>query len=481
MVSALQATLSQRLPMLLGALAIFALGWVVALIVRAAVRKGLHALRLNARVGSSTQRTIDLEGGIALVVFWLVIVVALIGALNVLDLTVLSEPFRALLSEVLVYLPRLVSGGLLLLLGWVLATLARAGAKRLLALTNVDEKLSAAAGMEPVSHSIGNVVYWLVLLLFLPIVLGTLDLDGLLVPVQTMLTGLLAHLPNVFAAAVIGGVGWLIGRVLRGVVTNLLAASGADRLGTNVGIGEAVKLSQLGGTLVFFLVFVPALIAALDALKIESISRPATDMLSMIMAAVPNVLAAVLILTISWYVARFVTGLLAKLLAAGGFDTLPERLSVAGAFRGTAPSLLVARIALFFAMLFATVEAANRLGFTQVRDVVTTFIRFGGDVLLGSVILVIGFWLSNLAYEAISRASGKSTGFAPIARVAIIGLVIAMGLRAMGIADDIVNLAFGLTLGAVAVAIALSFGLGGREAAGKLADHWLTKVRGDKP
>lgn len=48
------------------------------------------------------------------------------------------------------------------------------------------------------------------------------------------------------------------------------------------------------------------------------------------------------------------------------------------------------------------------------------------------------------------------------------GLVLAMGLKAMGIADSIVNLAFGLTLGSVAVAFALSFGLGGREAAARL-------------
>ena len=61
----------------------------------------------------------------------------------------------------------------------------------------------------------------------------------------------------------------------------------------------------------------------------------------------------------------------------------------------------------------------------------------------------------------------------------IIGLVLAMGLRSMGVADVIVNLAFGLTLGAVAIAVALSFGLGGREAAGKLAEHWLSKLRRD--
>ena len=135
-------------------------------------------------------------------------------------------------------------------------------------------------------------------------------------------------------------------------------------------------------------------------------------------------------------------------------------------------------IGMFFAMLFATVEAANQLQFTQVRDLITTFVRFGADVLLGAAILLIGFWLANLAYAAIIKASGENIStLARIARIAILGLVTAMGLRAMGIADDIVNIAFGLTFGAVAVAIALSFGLGGREAAGRQMEYWLSKLR----
>ena len=68
---------------------------------------------------------------------------------------------------------------------------------------------------------------------------------------------------------------------------------------------------------------------------------------------------------------------------------------------------------------------------------------------------------------------------ANVARFAILGLVIAMGLRQMGLAEDIVNLAFGLTLGAVAVATALSFGLGGREAAGRQMEHWFSRLRGE--
>jgi len=149
--------------------------------------------------------------------------------------------------------------------------------------------------------------------------------------------------------------------------------------------------------------------------------------------------------------------------------------ALSGPFR---PSNVVGVVIMFFAMLFATVEAANQLQFTQVRDLVSTFINFGGDVLLGAVILLVGFWLANLAFIAITRTGAdQATGLARVAQVAIIGVVIAMGLRAMGIADDIVNLAFGFTFGSIAVAVALAFGLGGREAAGKQMEYWLSKLR----
>ena len=337
--------------------------------------------------------------------------------------------------------------------------------------------------MEPMSANMGNVAFWLVILLFLPAILGAFQLQGLLEPVQGMVDRALSMVPDIFAALVIGFVGWLVARVLRGLVSNLLAAAGADKLGTCIGLDETVKLSRLAGVLVFILVFVPSLIAALDALKIEAVSAPAISMLDQFFGAVPNILAAAVILGVTWFVARFASGLVARLLAGVGFDLLPAKLGLGHAIgEGRTASALVGRLVLFFAMLFAVVEAANRLGFGQISELVTMFVQFGGDILLGAVILVAGFWLANLAAEAISRASGEHTsGLARIARIAILGLVIAMGLRAMGIADDIVNLAFGLGFGAVAVAVALSFGLGGREAAGRQMEYWLAKLRKDEP
>jgi hypothetical protein len=329
------------------------------------------------------------------------------------------------------------------------------------------------------SKNVGNVLFWLVILMFIPAILGAYDLQGLLAPVQGMINKVLSLLPNVFAALVIGFVGWLVAKVMRGLVTNLLAAAGADKAGHSAGLDQSVHLSRVAGTLVFIFIFIPTLIAALDALQIEAISRPATDMLAQILNAVPQIVAASLILIVTWYVARFASALVTRLLNGMGLDSLPDKVGLGRAFGGQLkPSNLVGAVVMFFAMLFATVEAANQLQFTQVRDVVTTFINFGGDVLLGGMILLIGFWLANVAHTAIMRAgTDGATGLARLAQVAIIGIVIAMGLRAMGIADDIVNLAFGFTFGAIAVAVALSFGLGGREAAGKQMDYWLGKLR----
>jgi hypothetical protein len=389
-----------------------------------------------------------------------------------------SAPFAALLTKLLEYLPRLLAGLILALLAWLLGSVVRKMVTKALSKTTLDEKLSEHAGMAPISDALSQALFWLVILLFVPAILSALQMEGLLEPFREMVAKILAVVPNLIAAVVIGGVGWILATVLRNLTTNLLRTAGSDKIGQQVGLSEAVKLSNAVGLVVFIAVFLPALVAALDALKIEAVSKPAMDMLKMFFESVPHIIAAGLILIITWMIASFASRLLATMLNTIGFDNLPQHAGLASVFKKTSASVFVGYIILFFAMLFATVEAANQLGFKHVSDLIDTFIRFGGDVLLGSVILVIGFWLATLAYDAIERTSGPNTkGLARIGRVAIMALVLALGLRAMGIADDIVNLAFGLTLGSVAVAVALSFGLGGREAAGKLAEHWLEKIR----
>jgi len=480
MLESMQTTVGDVLPGILGALAFLVVGWIVALIVRALVRKGLGSIRANERIESLTGNTLDVQRGVATGVYYVILLMALIGFFNSLDLELVAGPLQALVNQVFAYAPKLIAAGMLMLVAWILATVLRKVVTALLSSTSLDEKLSAEAGVRPISQSLGNVVYWLLILLFLPAILGALGLEGMLRPIQGMVDTIVGMIPNIFAAAILGTVGWFVAKLLRDLVTNLLSATGIDRLGQRTGLREDLSLSRLIGLVVYIFVFVPALIAALDALKIEAISAPATNMLASFMAAIPNIFAAVIILAVTWFVARFVASLLTSLLSGVGFDEMPAKIGLSGLLAAKiAPSQLVGKIVVFFAMVFASVEAANKLGFTQVSDLVATFIEFGGQVLLGAVIIVVGLWIGNLTHTAIRGFSSANAPFlAGLARYAILGLVFAMGLRAMGIADDIVNMAFTLTLGAVAVAAALSFGLGGREAAGKQMEHWLSRLRG---
>lgn len=477
-ISSLEGSLAGHVPSVVGAVLLLLLGWIVALVAAAATRKILGVVGLNDRFETLIGQRIDAATGISRIVFWFILIVALIAGFNMLDLEVVSAPFASMVSKVLSFLPQLLAGTVLATVGWFLAVLARTGISRLLAKTTLDERLSAEADMRPISDSIGQVAYWVVLLLFLPMVLAALGLEGLLGPVQGMLTDLLAFLPNIFGAAVIGVVGYFVARIARGIVVNLMEATRVQSAAQGLGLSEKMDLGKLAGTIVFLLIFIPALIAALDALNIEAISSPATSMLDQIVGAVPDLLAASLILLVTYYVARFASSLVASLLSGLGADSVPEKVGMGRMFGGVKLSEVVARLVMFFAMLFAVVEAAGRLQFEQVSALVSQFIEFGGDILLGAVILVIGFWLAKLLSEAVSRSDQtESVWLGGLVRALVIGLVIAMGLRAMGIADSIVNLAFGLTLGAVAVAVALSFGLGGREAAGRLMDQWLSKLQ----
>lgn len=523
--ASLQNSFGVYLPHLLGGIAILLVGWLVALALSAGTRKGLNALSLNRRLNGATPEATDFnyEKLAARLVFWFVLLLAVLGMFSVFNVDGVSGPLSVLAATVMAYLPRILLALALAALAWIVATVIRSLINRALNATRLDEKLSEGADMPPVSATMGNVAYWLVLLLFLPAIVGVLQIDGLMTPLTLMTTDIMGMLPNIFVAVLISVIGWIVAKVVRGLVGSLLASTGIDRFSARHENTRDLKLSQLGGTLAFILVFVPALIAALDALKITAISAPLTHMLDIMVSAIPGILAATTILLLAWFIGRFAAGLIARLLSSLGLDRLPERLGLGHVFAGsTAPAHAVSlstqateshapasgnpapmppvaaevstgsrpaslsdfagKLALFFIMLFATVEAADLVGFTGVRDLVETFIAFGADILLGLVIFVVGYWLANFAAEAIQRANpGNAVGLSRIARIAILGLVIAMGLRAMGIADDIVNLAFALVLGSVAVAVAIAFGIGGREAAGKLANRWAGQYLDKKP
>ena len=98
--------------------------------------------------------------------------------------------------------------------------------------------------------------------------------------------------------------------------------------------------------------------------------------------------------------------------------------------------------------------------------------ELGGKVIFGTVIIVVGFFLSRLLARFVGEGAGEGSYAQTIVKYAVIALFTAIGLTFMGLANEIVILAFGLILGSAAIAAAIAFGLGGRDAAARMLDRW---------
>jgi hypothetical protein len=352
----------------------------------------------------------------------------------------------------------------------------------------LDDRLASNAGVSlegqpPLSETLASIVYWFVLLLFLPAVVGALNIQGLLLPIQSMITIVLAYLPNFLAAALILLIGWVVARIVRLIATNFLAAVGTNRLGARVGLPTEVgpqSLSGIIGTVIYVLILIPVIISALQVLQIEAISTPATNMLATLLGAIPAIFGAMIILGVTYFVARLVSGLVVTLLSGIGFNRVLGLIGLGAetAQAGWTPADVVGYLVLIGLMLFAAVEAAEVLGFTMAAALVTAFLYFAGQIVVGVVILGIGLFLAGVARRAVLGLAGAQADLlSRVAYAAVVILTVFMGLRQMGIAEDIINLAFGLLLGALAVAFALAFGLGSREIAAREVESVLKRWR----
>lgn len=484
------------IPTLVGAFLVLLVGWLIALVVSAVVRRLLHRTTLDNRLaawiaGEEEAEGIQVERWIGRGVFWLIMIFVLVAFFEVLGLTIITEPLNQLLVQIFQYAPRLVGAALLLGAAWVVASMLKYATVRVLKLAKVEERFDRLAGVEekervPLARTLGDAVYWLVFLLFLPAVLGALAVEGLLEPVQGMIDNILGFLPNIFAAGLILAVGWFAARIVQRIVTNLLVAVGADRLSERVELDRVLgkqKLSEIVGVVLYVLVLIPVLIAALNALALEAITQPASNMLNLVLTALPNIFAAGLLIAIAYVVGRLVSSLVTNVLTGIGFNAILARLGLGKAVAEgeRTPSEVAGYLVLVGVMLLASIEASRLLGFQTLAALITDLTVFLGQVVLGLIIFGIGLYLANLAAQVVQASGAAQAGLLALAaRVSILILAGAIALSQMGLANEIIQLAFGLLLAAIALAGALAFGLGGREVAAEQLEEWLKGIRSER-
>jgi hypothetical protein len=319
-----------------------------------------------------------------------------------------------------------------------------------------------------------SAAFWVVMLIAIPLILEPLGMQGILAPLQSMVQKFLTFLPNLIGAAVIFGIGYIVATVAKKAVAGVLSATNFDGWLSRAGMGNA-NLGNALANLVFVLLIVPIGIAALDALKIDAISTPATAMLRTMMDAVPNIIGAGIIIGLSFIIARFASSVLSSLLPGLGVDTVGEKIGLTNELGGSSISRIAANLAFAAIMIFGFIEGAKILNFAILSEMLAQILSLGGRILLGSAIIAAGVFIANFIANLVgSTKSGANV--AGLLKVAIIILAAAMGLRQMGIANEIITMGFSLMMGALALGAAIAIGWGGKDAAGKLLDRWVKKL-----
>ncbi len=485
------------LPGLIKALLLLLAFWVVARLVGAGVTKLLGLTHLDDRAASewgleSMLKTADgrkrsIEALAGAMCKWIILLFGLVAFFNALNLSMVAGPLQNVVDKIVGVLPNLLKAAVILFVYWAVAALARLGVTKALSAAKFDERAGKFFPAREIkgekigpSALFGRLLFYLILLFGIPPFLQALGQEALVAPLQDMLGKALAFLPNAIAAAIIFFVGRIVAVIVREVVTNFLAAAGADAGAERLGVGRLFgekKLSGIAGVLVYFFIIVPIVVAALDALQVSAISDPVKAMLEKVLAAVPAMLFALVIVVIGYAVAKAVGRLVEQLLGGLGFDTLPARVGLdflpSGEGKASLSSI-VGKVVMVVILLVTAQQAAEALHFGQLAGLLDTTVRYLPRLFAALAILLValglGKYVGNLVAQA-TAASGHGKLLATVTRCAILFLGIGMALDHLGVARDIVSATVWAVLGGVALALGLAFGLGGKDKAKQFIDR----------
>ncbi|WP_249268467.1 mechanosensitive ion channel [Microbacterium sp. JB110] len=377
----------------------------------------------------------------------------------------------------------------IILVTWLIAWLVKWGISKLVGRIGFLQKQGSDG--KPVGDSIGQVASLIVWLFGLVAVLQVFALEQVLAPIQGMLDGILQYLPNIIGAGFVFFIGFVIAKIVSQLVSVALNAANLDRLMSKASPQRAAdtitgeeaappapqgaappqpaqpsagaRIASIVSNLVFAIILIVVAVAALQILNITAISEPAVQMLNLILGAIPSIIAALLILGLGYLIAKFVGDLLEGTLVGIGTDRAIASMGIMP--EGRSASAIITTIARVAIMVFFGIMAARALNFPEITDILNEVLSLGGRVLFGGAIIAAGFLVAKLLSNAIGSGTAST-----VIRYATLVLFAAMGLQYMGIADSIITLAFGSIVVGGALAAALAFGLGGRNAAARSLD-----------
>ena len=486
------------LPTVLKAVGLLAAFWLAAIILGWVVTRLLGMTDLDNRLARDLgmeDRMIEWEkNGTSLekmagtAVKWVVLLFGFVAFFNALQLTMVAGPLTNILTSVTSAITNLLQAFAYLALYWAVGTLLKIALSRGLKAVGFDERAERFLKPREVkgqtvgpSDMVGRLVFYVVLLFGLPTFLQALGQEAAVAPLRDMMTKFFAFLPNVVAALILVFIARIVATIVREIVTNFLAAAGADGFAQRFGLGNSEKsrkLSEIVGSVAFFFVMIPLLVAAVDSLQIDAISEPVKSTLEQVLAAIPLMIVAFLVMAVGFLVARTVRGLVEGFLRGVGFDTLPERVGLNFLMPkegGQNLSTIAGSVVMAIILVLTAQQALSSLGLLQFSELLGNLLGYLPMLLVGLFIILAALSLGNYVSGVVGQlASGSGHGkvASSVARWAIYFLGFSMGLNQLGVGEEIIRIAVGAVLGGAALALGLSFGLGGRDRAKEVVEKF---------
>ncbi len=474
----LNAMLNNLMP-IVGALVILIVGWLLANLIANMIGK---LLKNNDHVKNFILKFTDEADGegkvinvVVKVVFFILIIFVIGAAFDALNLTVMTDPINRFLGPIFAFLPKLIAAGIIFVVAWVVATLIKMLVQKSGEKFKLDSKVSGAEKPAGFTKALADIAFWIVLFFFLPLILSALQLSSILAPLQNMINKILGMLPNVITAFIILLIGWFIAKKLREVTASILVSAGVDNL-LKQDENDTMNISEILSLLVYVLILVPVIAASLQVVGLESLAQPVSNMLEQILNFVPTLFAAGVIVFIAYFLGKIIGDIVTAVIAKLNLEKALKNIGLLSQECEIHIGKIVGKLVFVLIVFFAALQAAELLGFMQIVDLANQFIVLFGKVLLGLVIIAIGFYIAQFVASIILKQNNNSAKIlAMIARIAIVFFALAMGLGQMGLAEDIIKMAFGFTLGAVAIAAAIAFGVGGRNEAARILESLRQK------
>lgn len=319
---------------------------------------------------------------------------------------------------------------------------------------------------ESVRCFVGKLGYLLVFLLFVPGIFQTLEMDSISVPLMELLNSLWSYIPNVFASAIILTIGIRISNLIRQLMVPLLEKTKVDKLQEKLGVSipKEARISETIAYIVYVLILIPVAIAALNALGITAISQPATAMLDTIINFIPNLTVSIILACVGILIGKLAGQIVERLISASGIS---QKLALFT--EQQLPSLSVAKVAgqivNVIIVVFLLVEAFRVLRLQVLTVIGSAIIAYMPSVLAALCILLLAIVLSTIVSKILKQ---YNVIYAVIAKTSIMVVCVFFILSQLGIASKLVNAAFIIMISAVAVAFAISFGIGGRSFAANM-------------